>query len=433
VEHRRTEEKTMEHPNAGAGPTHMGRRRFLTVAGATALGMASEEGPAGGFRVERPRTGRSESPNPLPGNAISLFLCGDVMTGRGIDQILPHPGNPVLFEPYVKDAGEYVRLAEIGHGPIPRPAHFSYVWGDALAELSRLRPDVRIINLETAVTTSDERYSKAVSYRMNPRNFPCVTAAAIDCCTLANNHVLDWGIGGLEETLTTLEGAGVPWTGAGRGAAEAEAPVAVDVEGKGRVLVFGVGAASSGIPRDWAATADRPGIHLLPDLSPATVRRLGDSVAEHKREGDVVVASIHWGSNWGYEVSAGEVAFAHGLIDHAGVDVVHGHSSHHVKGLEVYAGKLVLYGCGDFLTDYEGIGGHDAFRGEVGAMFFPRVDPASGELLQLQLVPTRMRGFRVNRASRADARWLKGVLDREGTRLGTRAELRPDGTIAMGW
>ena len=66
---------------------------------------------------------------------IKLFLCGDVMTGRGIDQVLPHPGNPTLYEGYMKSAAGYVQLAEEANGPIPQPVDFSYIWGDALAEL----------------------------------------------------------------------------------------------------------------------------------------------------------------------------------------------------------------------------------------------------------------------------------------------------------
>jgi poly-gamma-glutamate capsule biosynthesis protein CapA/YwtB (metallophosphatase superfamily) len=87
---------------------------------------------------------------------LTLFMCGDVMTGRGIDQVLPHPGDPVLYEPYMRSAAGYVELAEKANGPIPKPADFSYIWGDALAEWERVSPDVRIINLETSVTASGE-------------------------------------------------------------------------------------------------------------------------------------------------------------------------------------------------------------------------------------------------------------------------------------
>src|SRR5215467_6347244 len=113
--------------------------------------------------------------------AISLFLCGDVMTGRGIDQVLPHPVNPILYEPYVRDAREYVELAEAAHGPIPRPVSFDYIWGDALDELECAATDFRIINFETSITTSDEACPKDINYRMHPANTPCITSARIDC------------------------------------------------------------------------------------------------------------------------------------------------------------------------------------------------------------------------------------------------------------
>jgi len=137
---------------------------------------------------------------------VTLFLCGDVMTGRGIDQILPHPNAPGLHEPSMTSAREYVRLAEATSGPIARPVDFTSIWGDALAELARRRPDVRIINLETAITKSDTWMPKGINYRMHPDNMPCLTAARIDCCVLANNHALDYGAPGLRETLDALAG-----------------------------------------------------------------------------------------------------------------------------------------------------------------------------------------------------------------------------------
>jgi poly-gamma-glutamate synthesis protein (capsule biosynthesis protein) len=202
-----------------------------------------------------------------------VFLCGDVMTGRGIDQVLPHPGNPALYESYLRDAREYVRLAESAHGPILRPVDFAYIWGDALGELERAGVDVRIINLETAVTESDDYWPrKAVLYRMHPRNIGCLTAARISCCCLANNHVLDWGEQGLQETLRTLDLAGIAHAGAGRTAAASQSAAALEVAGKGRVLVFSLGSPTSGIPWEWGATEGRPGINLLEDLSEDTAK-----------------------------------------------------------------------------------------------------------------------------------------------------------------
>ena len=361
-------------------------------------------------------------------------MCGDVMTGRGIDQVLPHPCDPRIHEPYVRDARTYVDLAEDAGGPLPRPVGFSYVWGDALGILERTAPDVRIINLETAVTACDEYWpGKGINYRMHPRNIPAITAAGIHVCTLANNHVLDWGYEGLAETLATLEQAGIRGAGAGRNLDEAAAPAVVEVAVKGRVLVFGLGSVSSGIPQAWGATGATAGVHLLPDLSETTVRAIAERVRGVKRSGDLVVASIHWGGNWGYAIPQEETAFAHRLMDEADVDIVHGHSSHHVKGIEVYRGRPVIYGCGDFINDYEGIGGNEAYRGELGLMYFVAMDPATGALSGVRMFPTRMGRFRVNRAAGAAAAWLAEILNREGRRFGTWADLGGEGALVLRW
>lgn len=369
--------------------------------------------------------------SPSPATPICLFLCGDVMTGRGIDQVLPHPVNPVLYEDYVRDARDYVRLAERTSGPIPRPVDFAYIWGDALDGLRQAATDVRIINMETSITTSEDAWpGKGINYRMHPRNIGCLTAARIDCCALANNHVMDWGEAGLIETLETLETAGITHAGAGRNRAEAEAPAVLDVPGKGRVLVFSLGATTSGIPAAWAATEDQPGVNVLEDLSDQTAQRLTHRMQQLKRPGDVIVASIHWGPNWGYEIPAMHSAFAHRLIA-GGVDVVHGHSSHHVLASEVYRDRPILYGCGDLLDDYEGISGYESFRPDLRLMYLIRIDPRRGRLTEARLVPMQMRRFQLHRASEQDARWLAGLLSERGAPFDTHARLEPDHSLSL--
>lgn len=367
-------------------------------------------------------------------DAITLFMCGDVMTGRGIDQVLPHPADPKIHEPYLTDAMDYVRLAEEVNGPITRPVSFSYIWGDALYELELMKPDLRLINLETSVTKSDEYWrGKEIHYRMNPANVPCLTAAKINYVSLANNHVLDWGYSGLIETLETLKKADIQSSGAGKNIEEAEAPAVMDVEGKGKVMVFSFGSESSGIPLSWAASEGKPGVNLLRDFSDNDVQRISQRVWKIKRSESIVVASIHWGLNWGYKVHPEERQLAHKLIDEAGVDVVHGHSSHHAKGIEVYKNKLILYGCGDFLNDYEGIGGFEFFRGDLGLMYFAVVEPTTGNLCSLEMIPTQVKHLRVNRAARTDAVWLKEMLNRESQRLGSRAQLKADDKLTLIW
>jgi poly-gamma-glutamate capsule biosynthesis protein CapA/YwtB (metallophosphatase superfamily) len=349
---------------------------------------------------------------------ISLFLCGDVMLGRGVDQILPHPSPPVLYESYVNDARRYLELAEHKNGEIPHPAPFAYVWGDALPELAGRHPDARIINLETSVTRSDKPWPKGINYRLHPDNVPCLAAAAIDCCVLANNHVLDWERDGLVETLATLRRAGIRCAGAGEDLASAQAPAILELMGGGRVLVFAGATEDSGVPVAWSASRAKPGVYHLPDLSAKTVLQIAARLRRHRREGDCVIFSLHWGGNWGYEVSTKQRDFAHGLIEEAEVDVVYGHSSHHPKALEVFQGRLILYGCGDFLNDYEGIEGHEEYRGDLGLMYFPSLDRNNGQLIGLELVPTKIRKFRIERAEDADRRWLLERMKREYHRFG---------------
>jgi poly-gamma-glutamate synthesis protein (capsule biosynthesis protein) len=364
---------------------------------------------------------------------IRPFLCGDVMIGRGIDQILAHPCDPALHEDFSHSAIDYVQLAEAANGPIPRNVDPSYVWGSALDELVRMRPDGRIINLETSITRSDDYLPKGINYRASPENAKCLSAAAIDCCVLANNHILDWGRAGLSETLTTLADLRIKSTGVGRNLDEAASPAVLDIPRKGRVLVFSLASPTSGIPRDWAATDDAAGVNVLSDLSRSSAADIAKGIMRLRKAGDVVVVSIHWGSNWGYDVPSAQREFAHALIDEGGVAIVHGHSSHHAKGIEVYRHRLILYGCGDFLNDYEGIQGHEDYRGDLALMYFADVDTASSDLVSLEIVPLQVRRFQLTRASPRDVVWLQRLLDGESRRFATQVNLNANEQLVVSW
>jgi poly-gamma-glutamate synthesis protein (capsule biosynthesis protein) len=374
-----------------------------------------------------PATSSTDAPT------ATLFLGGDVMTGRGIDQILPHPSLPHLYESCVRSALDYVSLAEARSGRFAHPVAFDYVWGDALTELERVRPHARLVNLETAVTAAEDAWpDKGIHYRMHPANVGCLTAARVDCCALANNHVLDWGRAGLAETIDALRAVGIQVAGAGRDAREARAPAIVPVPG-GRVLVFAVAFASAGVSAAWAATDRRAGVWYLEAVSADAADDVGAHVRALKRAGDVAIASVHWGDNWGYGVGADERAFAQRLIDRGGIDLVHGHSSHHPKGMEVYRDKLILYGCGDFLNDYEGIAGDEGFRGDLTLMYFPTLDLGSGRLLGLRMTPLTIRHFRLERPNEADVHWLCERLDTESRRFGASVAFDAEGRFRLNW
>jgi poly-gamma-glutamate capsule biosynthesis protein CapA/YwtB (metallophosphatase superfamily) len=360
---------------------------------------------------------------------LTLFLGGDVVTARGVDQILSYPGTPTLRERFVRDARTYVDLAEAVNGQIERPVHDEWIWGDALEVLDEAEPAARIVNLETSITESDDfAPGKAVHYRMSPRNIGCLTVAQLDVCVLANNHVLDFGPGGLVETRDTLTDAGIQPVGAGEDRMGSQRPALVESDGA-RIVVASFGAESSGIPPGWAAGQDRPGVNLLPDLKEATVEHVAEQVRTMKRPGDITVVSIHWGSNWGYEVSREQFRFAHWLVDY-GIDVVHGHSSHHPRPVEEYLGKLILYGCGDLIDDYEGIRGFENYRDDLRLIYLPTLSTETGELAELRMVPMQARQMRLCHPSGADRAWLREILDRISSPFHSRIGL-DDGVLTL--
>lgn len=361
---------------------------------------------------------------------VLIFVAGDVMTGRGIDQAFAHPSSPELHEGWVRDAREYLRLAEQANGPVPVPVAPDYVWGDALAELDRARPGLRIVNLETAVTTCNRPYpGKGIHYRMHPANVGCLTAARLDCCVLANNHVMDWGRDGLAETLRTLREAGVRTAGAGANADEAFAPAVLPLPGGARVLVFAFATASSGVPAEWAPTASRAGVALLPEPGEAAATHVAEQVARHRRPGDLVVVSIHWGGNWVHRIPDSHRAFAHRLIELGAADLLHGHSSHHPLPPEIHRDRLILYGCGDLINDYEGIGEHGGLRSDVGCLYLAALSADTGRLRSLRIVPFRLRRLRLGRPDPDALRWLEPLIAPEDERHAAR--LLPD--AAGGW
>jgi poly-gamma-glutamate capsule biosynthesis protein CapA/YwtB (metallophosphatase superfamily) len=366
-------------------------------------------------------------------SSMTLFLCGDVMTGRGIDQILAHSVDPILYEPYVKDAGDYVELAEQENGHIEQPVSYSYIWGDAMDVWEKKNPAVKIINLETSITTHNEPWpGKGINYRMHPGNIEVLTSAGIDFCSLANNHILDWSQGGLLETIRSLEKSGIAYAGAGENLSQARKPAVLKHKDQ-RVLVFSYGSETSGIPKSWAATFRKPGVGLLPDLDKTTVKEISGRIGFIYQPGDITIFSVHWGSNWGYKVVDDQRHFARHLIDNAGVDIVHGHSSHHPRGVEVYNNKLIIYGAGDFINDYEGISGHEQYRGDLTLMYFPEISLSDGNLEAMTIIPMQIKQFRLNYVSKEDALWLYTRLNKDWKNYGTSLTMNDDNTFTLHW
>ena len=361
-----------------------------------------------------------------------IALAGDVMLGRGIDQILGCPSAPELREAVCRSAMDYVSLAETRRGKrLPRAAAPAYPWGDALRVRESEELDALIVNLETSVTTSGEFAPKGINYRMHPRNVASLQAARVDCCALANNHVMDFGVSGLLETLDVLDAAHIGRAGAGRSLDEAAAPAVLRRPGGDRVLVWSCCLESSGVPPDWGARPSRPGVWLLDDLSESTLGDIEARISAVRRPRDLAVVSIHWGPNWGYRIPAAHCRFAYALVEEAGAAIVHGHSSHHPKSMEVHGGRLILYGCGDFINDYEGIGGYEEFAPDLSLLYLADVDSASGNLRRLRAAPFQIYGMRLNDADSQRRAWLAAMIEDPARGGGLRVQ--QDGLLDLHW
>jgi poly-gamma-glutamate capsule biosynthesis protein CapA/YwtB (metallophosphatase superfamily) len=352
-----------------------------------------------------------------------LLLAGDVMTGRGIDQVLPHPAPPDLYEPLIRDAREYVRLAERAHGPVPSAVDPSYIWGDALADINRFAPLARIVNLETAVTAHGRPWPrKGIHYRMNPDNLACLAAARVDVCVLANNHVLDWGEEGFSDTLSSLRHAGFATAGAGRNRIEAAAPAVLRRPDGTRLLVFAFAAYDSGVPPSWEAD-HAPGINMLPPDN-LHLQQAAERLVAARRPGDLVVVSIHWGANRVDHVPALHRRIARHLVECGAADVIHGHSAHHPLPAEVHHGKLILYGCGDLINDYEGLTDGDGARPDLVCLYAVTLEE-DGRLRDLEIAPYRLHRFRLVHPSPAERETLRVGVNRLAAPF--RTEFAPAG------
>ena len=354
--------------------------------------------------------------------SYTLSLTGDVMLGRLIDQLMPeHVEN-------AHDAASAEKFIEAYPTDLSKGNYTpSSPWSTTLPLLTT--SDLTLINLETSVTTSNTPWpDKVFNYRMHPANLaPILHAGGINYAGLANNHTLDFGIKGLRETINTLKEANVAFAGIGESAHEACKPAVLHLskaghENEHEVHVY----SASDHPRSWESI---PGFHFL-DYTPETRSRLRTLLSSSKKPA-LKIFSVHWGPNYKWSPDSKITSLAHFLIDECGVDIVHGHSAHHVQGVEVYKGKLVLYGCGDFVDDYAV---NREFRNDLGALwrvFVTEDDDGGLKLDRLEVLPTRVEKFGARLLDRMDGdyEWVRerarGLSGEFGTvvRVGERGEI----------
>ncbi|MFB6080660.1 MAG: CapA family protein [Haloferacaceae archaeon] len=290
------------------------------------------------------------------------------------------------------------------------------VWGDVGDRLRAL--DGLLVNLECCLSTRGEpwtRTRRAFHFRADPGwAIPALERAGVDCCALANNHVLDFEEVALADTLDALDDAGVARAGAGRDRDEALAPARFSAGG----LDVAVVSLTDNAP-EYAA-GEGPGTARVEiDVEDDRTRSLVDEALSRAATGDpdLLVASLHWGPNMVVEPPPAFEAFARWLVDR-GVDLVHGHSAHVFQGIEVYDGVPICYDTGDFVDDYAV---DPDLRNDRGFLFVCEVGTRGG-VEALRLLPTEIEDCRVTLAGDAAAAWCRDRMRERSGPFGTTFE-----------
>lgn len=345
---------------------------------------------------------------------FKLNFLGDVMLGRLIDQMF----STHVHEPSEAETAAYFRRRN------PQLSQYTAVspWGNTLSLLNEA--DLTLINLETSVTTHSKPWpNKVFNYRMHPANVATLQVAKVDYASLANNHTLDFELEGLLETVRSLKQAGITFAGAGETPEEAMKPATLQLpktpaEGSPsyHIELF----SASDHPQDWGRI---PEFHLT-DYSSKAREKLRSQLSKNQGDGSAPslrIFSIHWGPNYAWHPDQEIRDLAHFLIDECGIDIIHGHSSHHVQGVEQYKGRLIIYGCGDFVDDYAVT---EKYRNDLSAVWRVTVEEAGRERLRLrtlEVFPTRINRFQAEllNAKDPDHQWVCGKIARLSTEMGT--------------
>ena len=299
--------------------------------------------------------------------SLTVALVGDVMLGRGVDQMIATHG-------------------------------FAYPWGDVLPDVRGV--DCFLINLECALTDHTERWHdgghKPFYFRARPRVVETLRVAGVDFAALANNHAADFGMTGLLDTVRHLDEAGIAHAGAGGDLIAARAPAFLTA-GEWRIGVV----AFADHPAVWAAGPTSPGINYTPvSLATDHVAAIEHSLTIARQQADMVIFSIHWGPNMRAQPTPAFRDFARRVIE-AGADVFWGHSAHVVQAIEVWQGKPILYDTGDFVDDYAV---DPELRNDLSALFLLRGRPPV--VAWIDVIPVAIARCRVHRARGAERDWF---------------------------
>jgi len=261
------------------------------------------------------------------------------------------------------------------------------IWGDTLTLLKK--GDFFGINLETTITDRTKKFpDKVFNFRLGSRYKQILKLGHVTYANLANNHILDYGEMGLVDTINNLDSLNIIHTGAGKNLVEAMNPAFYDING----IKIGIISASDH-PENFQA--DHTGgiyfIDLKSDLTDHIAR-----ITSIRSKVDILIFSMHHGANYVDRIPNNTIRFFHELIDN-GVDIIHGHSAHHVLPIELYKNGYIFYGMGDFVDDYAV---DEKYRNDLS--FLAEIRIKNRKINQIKVHPTKILMLQVNLLDMAD-------------------------------
>lgn len=284
-------------------------------------------------------------------------------------------------------------------------------WGDVAPVL--YAADGVIANLECAITTHDEpwlRAPKIFHFGAAPLAVEILKAGNIRAVSLANNHILDFEVPGLLDTLECLDRAGIAHAGAGRTQLEAFAPARFTLGGCD-VAFFAITDNEPG----FAAGSESPGTAYVDPGAPlSAIRPTADEIEDVRRGGaQLTILSCHFGPNMVKEPSPAICDYRRAAAE-LGIDVIHGHSAHLTQGVECMGRSLVLHDTGDFLDDYAR---DPVLRNDWSFIFMLEVDSSGPRRLTLTPVILGFAEVRLAKPDEADP--ICGRMIDQSTKIGT--------------
>lgn len=241
--------------------------------------------------------------------------------------------------------------------------------------------DLTVANLETPIIAGAPVADFSVTFRSDPGVENSIADAGINLVSLANNHTMNMGDEGLEKTIELLNEAGVAFVGAGMDATAARKPVIVE---RGGMRFAWLGYVDSAFtPAIYEATDTRAGVAFM------NTDALREDM-EHVREtadADVVIVTLHAGTEYTHSPNTAQVEFAHAAID-AGADLVIGHHPHVLQTVEEYHGKWIFYSLGNFVFDRQAASGTD--ESVITRLFWTSGAESRAPMRRIELIPVQI-------------------------------------------